>query len=168
MQLYECWGGIHVRVVGAFGDSGCLCWCHQIFLSLSCLPGLVVVLRNLLTVGVICPRAKERFITPFLVPHLLSEMHRICIAALGHFETLVYCLKEIWVLCCDGYKMEGERGWLCKFALYFCLKKSLFHILKPVWMLFTYPKVKSIHGLSWCDNCVFTILWIARIYLFGE
>lgn len=118
-------GQIHVRVVGTCENSGCSCWCHQVFLSLSCLPGPGMVLRALLTVGVVWPWAMECFITPFLVPHLPTGMHRMCIAALGHFEALVYYLKEIWVLCCDRHGMEGERGYLCKFTLYFYLKMRL-------------------------------------------
>ena len=89
-----------------------------------------------------------------------SEMHHICIADLGHFETSVCYLKEIWVLCCDACEMEGVWGWLCKFTFYIYLKMSLFLILENLSGCFWHIQRWRACMVSswWCENCVFTIL----------
>lgn len=139
---------------------GCLCWCHQVFLSLSCLPGHVMVLRTLLSVGVIC--LLEHCITPFLVPHLLSEMHHSSVAALSSFETLVHFYRKF------EYSAVTDVKWKDESNLVLLFKNDLIsYPIKPVWMLFTYPVVNSKYGLSWSEKCFFTILWIACVF-FGE
>lgn len=89
-----------------------------------------------------------------------------CVTAVLQLRVILrlYYLKEIWVLCCDRYAMEGEKGWLCKFTWYFYLKTSLFHILENLSRCFLHiQRWRAYMIFANDEDCVFTVSWIVCI-----